>query len=540
MGLGVLCLALVALVYGRSLGFELVHDDRLLLTGARVADLSTLPQALGRDLFWLAGGEVRPSPYWRPVVVATYYFDHAWSGGAAWAGRLTNLVLLATLGVLVARRAGSWLAAVVAATLVIAHPMQVEAAVNITARTDLLAALFGTLAVFSSGPLGAGATALALGSKEVAVVIPLAAALRARLRGEGASAWVPHTLVTAGWLAARQLLVARWEVAAADGGGLSVDGLTHLGSRLSLYLGRLVLPLDPVAARALPEPSLLLDLSGVAALVIAALLVLRRGAGRGDSRLGLALVFLPLLPVSGLLSSDVRYAEGFLCWPLVGLALVAGAAPRRTRAPLLVVAVVGALSAARHVPTWSSEATLWEDAWARRPGDPVVGLKLARDRVARSRVGRVAADPWPPLHAALAAERDPRRQREAHALAAALLIDRGRTAEALFHLRVAADPADPEAGWALASRCVLEVAEGDADPSELRAICGAALESTQDDPDLWNGAGIEAARRGDLVTATERFERAVALEPGRAAFGDNLERARAAALDRSLDEGSAP
>ncbi|NOY26778.1 MAG: hypothetical protein GXP62_12975, partial [Oligoflexia bacterium] len=100
-------LVLVLAIYGQSLGYGHVQDDALLLGGDRVAKLTTLPNALSRDLFWLAGDQIRTSPYWRPVTVASYYVDQLWSGGASWAGHLTNMLLLTGLGVVVGRQARS-------------------------------------------------------------------------------------------------------------------------------------------------------------------------------------------------------------------------------------------------------------------------------------------------------------------------------------------------------------------------------------------------------------------------------------------------
>ncbi len=59
-------------------GLRLCQDDRLLVEGSRLLpEVGTLKQALLRDLFWLAEGKARVSPYWRPLVSASYYLDHA-------------------------------------------------------------------------------------------------------------------------------------------------------------------------------------------------------------------------------------------------------------------------------------------------------------------------------------------------------------------------------------------------------------------------------------------------------------------------------
>ena len=83
----------IALLYGRAVGFPFVYDDGALIESNRaLADLSTLPEALTHDLFHFSS--VRTSPYWRPAVTASYYVDHAVGGGAPWAFHLSNLRFL--------------------------------------------------------------------------------------------------------------------------------------------------------------------------------------------------------------------------------------------------------------------------------------------------------------------------------------------------------------------------------------------------------------------------------------------------------------
>ena len=239
-------------MYGRALGYGFVHDDHALLEHSqRLADPSLLPEALRRDLFWLADGTVRPSPYWRPVVVLSYYVDRAVGGGAAWAFHLSNLLILSMFNYLnikdLAPRARG-----AALLLLSAHPMMSEVALNITARTDLLAALFAGLALRSAGLLAAFWVLLALGSKEVAVVIPLLALGAAWLEGDRSSRrWLPHAGAVALWLVVRTWLVSGWGVAPEDAGRPTAESALGAGARVLGYLGRLLWPLHPVAARQL-------------------------------------------------------------------------------------------------------------------------------------------------------------------------------------------------------------------------------------------------------------------------------------------------
>lgn len=512
-------LALVAMLHGDALFHGFVHDDQALLEGShRLADLSTLPTALTHDLFWLADGAVRPSPYWRPLVVLSYYLDRAIGGGAAWTFHATNLVLLALLGWLALRGVeGRWRRLGVL-LLCLGHPMQVEVAQNITARTDLLAAIFGVLAARRAGLAGAGLTLLALLSKEVALVVPLVAALAATAEGDGRRGrWLPHALVALGWLAVRGALVAGFGVAPEDRGLPTLDGTLEAPARVLFYLGRLLWPLHPVAARALPEPGLPLIILGWAIVAGMGLALARALRDRRPLAGDLATLLLPLLPVSGLMASPVRYAEGFLCWPVFGLSrLLSRIAPPQALVALALPCV--ALSAAA-VPAWRDEAHLWQAARAAYPDDPLVAGKYGRAMLSLDPAASRAA-----LSQALAGETDPRRLRELHAALGRLDLDAGDWRAAVPHLRIAARPDDVEATWALAARCQAEAGErlpADAEIPSLREVCAEAARRVPDDPGLWDAVGVEAVSRGDLDAAGRAFDAALALAPDRAQTRQN-------------------
>ena len=142
---------LVGILYGRAVGYGFVYDDRALVElNPSLSDWSTLPEALAHDLFHFAP-QVRTSTYWRPVVSLSYYVDHALGGGSAWMFHLTNLLALwsAALGlcVFVGRAGASTLLSGALAVLFLVHPIQVEGAANVAARTDLFCAAFGIWAM---------------------------------------------------------------------------------------------------------------------------------------------------------------------------------------------------------------------------------------------------------------------------------------------------------------------------------------------------------------------------------------------------------
>lgn len=510
------------LLYGRALGHGFVHDDHALLErSVRLADWSQLPDALTHDLFWLADGAVRPSPYWRPLVVLSYALDRALGGGAAWAFHLSNLMYLAVLGWVAGRGLPRWPRAA-ALALLIAHPMMSEVALNITARTDLMAAIFGVLALRSTGGRAAALTLAALGCKEVAIVLPLMAAAGAWLEGDLRRArWLGHAAAAGAWLLVRAALVRTWGVAPEDRGWPTLESALEAPARVGFYLGRLIWPADPVAARALPEASALALGLGWIGLILVIGLAVRQGRQHVEgARAGLG-VLAPLLPVSGLLASPVRYAEGFLCWPLVGLSV--GLARRSPALTLLLALPCAALSAAR-VADWRDERALWAEARADYPDDPLVAGKFGvtiRDE-----------DPAlaePALRQGAAGVADVRLQREWSAQLAQLLMNQDRWREAVPYLRFAARPGDPEASWALLARCTVEAGERlpvDLDVPALAEVCAEATRRSPRDPDLWNAAGVEAASRADLAAAITCFQNAVRLAPERADLKQNLARAQ--------------
>ena len=513
--------ALLALaLYGQSLRFGFVHDDRVLLEGsARLAELRSVPSALVHDLFWLADGTVRPSPYWRPWVVLSYFVDAALGRGQAWAFHLHSVLMAAAVGGVLGWR-GRW-PGLLAAAVFLAHPMQVEAVANITARTDLWCAAWGTLAVFSAGVPGALLTLVALGCKETALVVPFIAWLGAPAGPAGRRQWVPHALALALWAVVRTLLVSGWEVAAVDRGGPTVDsGLGAPGVWVE-DLSRLVLPVGSTVARLPADPGVVQILAGVLCGALVAWALVR---ARPELRRELGLLVLPVVPVSGLLTSPVRYAEGFLSWPLLGLALLTLRAPRRAQIGLVAV-VVGVwtpLSLLR-MPDWSGPRSLWESAVEAHPDDPRAALGLARvlleagEHQRALELARLAA----------AREPDPRKAREAHTVAAQVLSKGGQLADALEHLRAATSLEsleDPGGRWARTARCVLGA---DLEPpAAVEPVCAAALGERPEDPDLWNAAGIVAARGGELALAAERFGEAARLDPSREELRANAERAR--------------
>jgi Tfp pilus assembly protein PilF len=173
---------------------------------------------------------------YRPLTVLSFAVNEALAPGSAAAFHAVNLILHAGVTILV-----FWLAlrlfdervAVIAAALFALHPVHTEAVTSIVGRAELLAALFGLLAILSTGAMDATANrwsgrawqalsvlcfALALLSKESAVVVlPLVLLYRVTCRREPLFAgtwkelrsldWVPYALCFGVFLYFRYLAV---------------------------------------------------------------------------------------------------------------------------------------------------------------------------------------------------------------------------------------------------------------------------------------------------------------------------------------------
>jgi len=178
-------LAATAAAFSTTLGFELVADARFLVAdNPLIRDLTSLWDNVTHDYFWSASGNT--IPYWRPVTKASWVLEYQLFGDWAGGYHLVNVLwhLAGVAGVLaLARRLGlSRVWTGVAGLLYGLHPVTGEPVCLVMARSDVAAA-GATVWAFvawerwvAGGRWAAfaglvGAAALALGSKEVAVIL---------------------------------------------------------------------------------------------------------------------------------------------------------------------------------------------------------------------------------------------------------------------------------------------------------------------------------------------------------------------------------
>jgi len=351
----------------------------------------------------------------RPVHLASLMLDAAVWGKEPFGYHLTSVVLHAVnvllvwrvlrglspgvrLGASIANSAASLLPPLLFAV----HPVVTEAVCEPTFREDLLVAFFtlaGLLLAMGHSPQAArdpwralgcvACSLLAIASKESGIAAPAVIGLYWLLfrRGEPGSFWPAAIgaakLVVILFLVARFLLEPSpsriFEVRPQYPGGSLWAALTLEPRILALYAQLILLPVNLCAdyglysVQHLPLPA---ALAVVAALVAAAVLAIR-----SDRRMALAvaLVVVPLLPVSNLVPIYRAAADRYLYLPLAGVALAIGlcfdgpwlATRPWLRERLLMAGLAAAmllgLATTERQRVWASSLALWDDTYRKNP-----------------------------------------------------------------------------------------------------------------------------------------------------------------------------
>lgn len=403
-------------VFAPTLSAGFVYDARLqILTDPFLHDPRNWLNVLS---FRVLGMDVLD--FNRPVQLASLMLDAAVWGKDPFGYHLTSILLHAVNVVLVwlvAREVlagsegrvggggpptGRSLAAFLAALWFAVHPIVVEAVCEPTFREDLLAAAFTLGAVVLAGRHAAAAGAdawraagcaticlLAVASKESGVAAPFVlAAFWGLFRAGGRSRFWRLAIgggfvVVAAFLAARFLLEPSpsriFETKPGFLGGSFIETLKIEPRILALYAQLIVFPVNLCADYGLYS---LRHLPLWASLVvIAALASLATVGGRRDHRLlfGLALLLVPLVPVSNLVPIYRAAADRYLYLPLAGAACIvacvldgpwlAGNERRRqavTIGAMGAIVVLGAMGIGRQA-VWANQLALWEDTLQRIP-----------------------------------------------------------------------------------------------------------------------------------------------------------------------------
>ncbi|MCW5766283.1 MAG: tetratricopeptide repeat protein [Phycisphaeraceae bacterium] len=425
----------VAAIFVNTLGGEWVYDDRRQIVQNRlIQDNSQIVRALTSDVWAFKTGGLTPaSNYWRPTFTAWCILQHRLFGVASPVGwHAANILLhagVAALAFLLLRRfaVAPWLAAA-AALLWAVHPTKPESVAWVSGSPDplLAASLLGSMLLLLSArerPRGGtrlwaaslACYALALGSKEVAILWPIVVAVvclgtpeapadspshtrwwsGAQWRGAIAAA-LPFAALAAIFLLVRLSIVGAM-LRTSDASGGFAASLASAPMVLSWYLGKALWPppvsmhyaLAPLdAAKGLSAQAFWLPLAGLlfAGALAAALAwprVGRRAPGARLVLIGGAVFFAVIAPAlhSSIFPPDHLVHDRYLYLPLLGLLvavigawawlLPGGLNDRRSVAPAVALGVLAIPAAAYTVrvnSTYQSAETLWRASAEAQPG----------------------------------------------------------------------------------------------------------------------------------------------------------------------------
>jgi len=414
-------LVCVAAVFGASIGFDFVWDDRVLLVGSDVYasfDLKRILFSLANQVEYL------------PVRDLSYALDHALWGENPFGFHLGNLVLyflncafvyLLTLRLtpllfaaeraMPAARAGE--IALFTALLFAVHPVHSEAVSWITGRNGLLAGLFffaccwfflkaldeaaaNRKTAFAASLL---CCALAIFSKATAVTLPGVLALLALLHG---ASWRRSLPLLVPFVAVSAAAVIFFEAVATQTGLINPDqlvsfGSRSLGARLAVaaqipffYLGKLAWPTGLTAlygvkfAKDLGDPRVWLCGLGLGAAIV---LGIRLRVRFPALLFALGWYLIALLPVLNLLATPTVVADRYVylaSYAFIYLAVAVLHLGRwrlpatATRSIAAVAVIVLSFMAFERNGAWRTDETLWKAAIRVSPevGRPYYNLAV--------------------------------------------------------------------------------------------------------------------------------------------------------------------
>jgi len=404
-----LCALVAVLVHWRALGNGFALDDvRLVESNPAIESLAHVPKLFVTP-YWSVAGE--HYGLYRPLTIASYAFNRAFSGAGPMGFHLVNVLLhafVAALAWLVLKQTGThYGTALFGALLFAVLPVHTEAVANIAGRAELLAALFvlaAWLAHRRATDAGPSARRWRLGaawlyfaailSKEGAVLAPVLFLADDALRGGEAvprrfALLARYAIALAAMLALRALALgvhqAAEDTTPLDNPAAAAGAWPRLLTALWVQLKYALLCLAPghlvsdysfnaiPVARSLADPRVLAGCFFVAALVMAAVWGWRHSRPIALAALVWIVFFLPtgnlLFPTGTIMAERLAYLPSLgVCLAVghLGAALAARERPAATaRARRILVAALAAAAvscfAARtwtRIPDWKSNLTL--------------------------------------------------------------------------------------------------------------------------------------------------------------------------------------
>jgi hypothetical protein len=399
-----------ALVYANSLGNRFAYDDVAIIeNNPTIQTLEALPKAVVSP-YW-PGPSGANMALWRPVTTAALGLQYIVGGGSPFIFHITNVLLHATVSVLVVVLLGHLMSApgaLVAGLVFAVHPVHTEAVANIVGVAELISALAmlaACLVHVRGGEASGWRTSLAIGllyaigfgAKESAVTLPglilLVDAARERLSIRDVPAYFVRRwrayftmfVVAIGLLTVRLEILGSVANPTAPLGSdllLEIPRIWTLGEIWTHYFRLWILPLELSSDYA---PNVIpiswgwhtVNVAGVAAVLAVlsgAFAAWRRaslGPGSPSARaaaFGVVWFGIAISPISNtLFLSGVLLAERTLYLPSVGLAagvgwLFAKAArerPRLAAVMLVLVLLAGSVRTWIRNPVWQDNSALF-------------------------------------------------------------------------------------------------------------------------------------------------------------------------------------
>lgn len=270
---------LVTIGYGYMLSLDFTATDSLrLIKNSRLRTWRDLKRIFGEGIM---GGE-----FYRPVAQLSYSLDYALSRLSPVGYQLTDLLLhlAVTLQLaLLARRMkvpGGWAGAWLSGALFTLHPILIESVPAVARRHDLLATALGLFSLLlldgaryrlrsTRGILSLVVALLALGSKEIAVILP-ALVVSDVLLNRPFHPRNRHRLVTSlGWIAITGLFLIWRQTRGAMGADLSAVAANpdEVWAVTQRYFVDLLAPVAPAGRVRLTVTSVTFTIAGLIALV---------------------------------------------------------------------------------------------------------------------------------------------------------------------------------------------------------------------------------------------------------------------------------
>lgn len=348
------------MLYARTNTFDYVWADDLdLIAGNQtfLGELGNVPQAFVQSYFQTVNDLTGVETYYRPATIVSFMVDAQRGGPDPRPYHVTNVVLHAAASALLLQLAvatgASPGAALAAALIFAAHPVNVQAVAWIAGRNELLLAVFGLASMLAWTAAGrtsrytfawiaahTAAFAAALFSKETGLLFPVLAVLQQYVgpkRGLQRSHWIAlglDALVVAIWMSLRSRALADTPaVSLVDLAGVAVSN----GPQILLQVGKLVAPVRLNVSPGVDGVGLLLGAAALAALAWFARTLGMRSRQVVVAACWLLAFLVPPLVVPGLPAYEHR---NYL--PLVGLCIFAATLVRRPRSAALagIVSVI--------------------------------------------------------------------------------------------------------------------------------------------------------------------------------------------------------